>query len=197
MTIPQVKLHSSRLVYRNAQKADIPIFLEIFDSQTNLSARGQNKPQDEASWEKSFKSNENALYHVTICLPSGEQVGSTPVAGEIIGRMTLSQQNHLQRSSAFMIMLGTKYQGKGYGKEALIWLLEQGFCHQNLHKIKGEVFAWNEPAKRLYESIGFKIEGVERDCIFQGGAWQDNILMGMLESEWRERYGPKLGQNTS
>lgn len=45
---------------------------------------------------------------------------------------------------------------------------------------------YNEGAVRLYEKLGFKREGVEREAIFSNGKFWDIIELGMLEREWRE-----------
>lgn len=47
-------------------------------------------------------------------------------------------------------------------------------------------FGWNSGALRLYEKIGFKIEGRSRQALWHEGAWWDLIEFGMLEGEWWE-----------
>ncbi|OUQ08155.1 GNAT family acetyltransferase [Massilimicrobiota sp. An142] len=42
-----------------------------------------------------------------------------------------------------------------------------------------------------YEKVGFKHEGVLRDAIKDGDQYADDILMSILEDEWREMKSQK------
>lgn len=79
-------------------------------------------------------------------------------------------------------------QGKGYGSEAIKWVLEWGFLVAGLHRVSIGCFAFNEGARRLYERLGFVVEGRTREVAWKNGGWHDCIEMGMLEGEWREKY---------
>lgn len=57
-----------------------------------------------------------------------------------------------------------------------------------LHRMRIGCFSFNEGARRLYEQLGFVLEGRNREAVWKNGAWYDIIDMGMLEGEWRERY---------
>ncbi|KAH8915749.1 acyl-CoA N-acyltransferase [Atractiella rhizophila] len=196
MSIPQVTFYSARLVYRACRKEDIKTFLEIFDSHALLATWGESKPPTEALWEEAFKRFEKSPYFVAVCLPHTDTAATThpngdetPKSGQVIGYVALYEPQRITNISKFSIMLGSNYRGKGYGREALLWLLEKGFQHLNLHKIESGVASWNEPAKKLYASIGFQTEGVVRESIFMGGKWYDYHCIGLLQREWRERYG--------
>lgn len=78
------------------------------------------------------------------------------------------------------------YQGKGYGSEAIRWLLRFAFLTAGLHRVGISAFAWNTGAIRLYEKLGFKREGIQRDFMWFNGRWWDGINFSMLEDEWRE-----------
>ena len=39
---------------------------------------------------------------------------------------------------------------------------------------------------RAYEKVGFRREGVRREAVLDGTAYGDDILMAILEDEWRE-----------
>jgi RimJ/RimL family protein N-acetyltransferase len=79
-------------------------------------------------------------------------------------------------------------QGKGYGTEAIKWALEWAFLAGGLHRVGIGCFSFNEGARRLYERLGFVVEGRAREIVWKNGCWHDVIEMGMLEGEWRERY---------
>ena len=47
-------------------------------------------------------------------------------------------------------------------------------------------FFFNVRAEKCYLKAGFKREGVLRDAVLNGDEYADDILMSILEDEWRE-----------
>lgn len=45
---------------------------------------------------------------------------------------------------------------------------------------------FNVRAEKCYLKAGFKREGVLRDAVLNGDEYADDILMSILEDEWRE-----------
>lgn len=86
------------------------------------------------------------------------------------------------------------YQGKGYGSEAIRWGLNHAFKRAGLHKVRIRAFEWNDGAVRLYERIGFKHEGREREALWHEGRFWDSIEMGMIDREWWEMQKVPVGQ---
>ena len=64
--------------------------------------------------------------------------------------------------------------------------IDFAFEKLNLHRLELEVFSFNHRAERAYVSAGFKKEGVLRDAIMNDEKYADNIIMAMLEDEWKE-----------
>ncbi|GJM82041.1 N-acetyltransferase [Paenibacillus sp. HMSSN-139] len=56
--------------------------------------------------------------------------------------------------------------GKGFGSEAMRLILDYGFGVLALHRIELNVFDYNERAMHVYEKLGFKREGVQREALF-------------------------------
>lgn len=79
--------------------------------------------------------------------------------------------------------------GKGYGREALLRLLDFGFHSLDLHVIVLWVEADNNSAIQLYENIGFRKGGHMRELAFRNGARRDVLSMDILAWEFRERHG--------
>lgn len=77
--------------------------------------------------------------------------------------------------------------GKGYGYEAVRLLLDFAFSELNLHRVQLTVFNYNEPAIHLYEKLGFKAEGIYRECLHRDGQRHDMILYGILRREWEAK----------
>jgi len=77
--------------------------------------------------------------------------------------------------------------GKGLGKEAMELLLDFGFNELNFHRIQLNVISYNKVAIGLYESVGFKKEGIYREFIYRDGRRYDLLLYGMLRKEYAKQ----------
>ena len=57
----------------------------------------------------------------------------------------------------------------------LAWARERG-----LRRVELKVYAENEGARRLYERVGFQIEGQHRDLFHKGGRFSDALSMALI-----------------
>ncbi len=71
--------------------------------------------------------------------------------------------------------------GKGLAREALDLLLDYGFNQWELARVIAEMFADNEPARRLYERVGFQELGPG-----EPRRGRDVTLMQLDKSAWSE-----------
>lgn len=100
---------------------------------------------------------------------------------EIIGVARLMFIDWIGRTAELGIFIGeSDRRGKGLGTEAVSLLVGYGFQMLNLRKIWLKVSGNNVSARRVYELLGFKEEGVLRSHIWNDGAYQDVILMGLF-----------------
>lgn len=153
------------------------------------------KPQsreDASQWRKQLA--EKTLISVVVCLAPEHADGPDTLAGSDagtpIGLVSLYglQPNHARHRSAHVsIDVLPAYQRKGYGGEAIAWVLRWGFQVHGLHRIAIESFSHNEGAGRLYERLGFVPEARQREAMWFDGGWSDVLGFAMLEHEWRER----------
>ncbi|MGC5327936.1 GNAT family N-acetyltransferase [Brevibacillus sp. SYSU BS000544] len=105
---------------------------------------------------------------------------------EVIGDVAIQDIDSMNRNANIRIAIDhSEHQGKGYGKEALLLMLDYGFGILNLHRIELNVFSYNDRAIHVYEKLGFKREGVQRDALFYNHQYHDSILMSILEDEYR------------
>ena len=111
--------------------------------------------------------------------------------GEAVGEVVLNDIDTHNRSANFRIALfESKNFGKGYGSEATRLILGHGFGTLDLHRIELSVFAFNPRAIHVYEGVGFKREGIQRDALLWDGAFIDAVSMAMLKPEWLARNAP-------
>jgi diamine N-acetyltransferase len=74
--------------------------------------------------------------------------------------------------------------GQGSGRRILTEVLRIAFGELDAHRLFLDVFEDNSRARHLYESLGFKYEGVMRESAHRDGRWFNLHLMSMLESEY-------------
>jgi diamine N-acetyltransferase len=76
------------------------------------------------------------------------------------------------------------YPGQGTGRFILSGILNYVFRELKAHRLWLDVFETNLRAQHVYESLGFRREGVLREAIFRDGEYHTQILMSILEREY-------------
>jgi RimJ/RimL family protein N-acetyltransferase len=74
--------------------------------------------------------------------------------------------------------------GQGHGKMFLASLVDLIFTETDAHRIWLGVFPDNARARRAYEAVGFKAEGLARGSAFFGGVYRDELVMALVRPEW-------------
>lgn len=104
--------------------------------------------------------------------------------GTLIGEVWIGCEHPEMRVGDLSITIGDKSRwDKGYGTDTMRTVCRFGFDMMNLHRIELHVFSENLRARRAYQKVGFREEGVLRDGIFKYGHYMDDIVMGLLEGE--------------
>lgn len=106
------------------------------------------------------------------------------IAGTVQGvarvlRGELAMKRH---TGLYRMWLDDSVQGKGIGKKVLEYTLV--WCRQHrLHKLCLTVFSTNQIARRLYEKFGFITEGVQKEQVWLGEQFADEIFMAYFFDE--------------
>ncbi|MGC5774587.1 GNAT family N-acetyltransferase [Paenibacillus pabuli] len=184
--IPRL-LETKRIYLRPFESTDVNTYFPgLFDAEMRRLTGTQNsftRAQVERYIENAAQDDSRLM--LLIALQENDQ---------IIGDIALMDMHTKNRSAHIRIAIDqAEHQGKGYGSEALLLMLDYGFGICNLHRIELEVYAFNERAIRTYEKLGFLREGVRRDALYYNHQYHDAIQMSMLENEFRERHVSKLG----
>ena len=190
---------SPRLIYRAVEdtpedealmhtiQSDIVAFANSDTGLLKPMAKKESKKHKEFVAEKT-------LLGVIICLAPSTTNPPPPTPPVPIGCICLKapdagQEHH--RNSYISLDIIAPYQRRGYGTEAIEWVLDWGFKIAGLHRIGIENFSYNDGAQRLYERLGFVKEGVKRELLWYNGGWHDYVSWSMLEDEWRVRQEKK------
>ena len=103
---------------------------------------------------------------------------------ECVGEAVLNQWDPGNESCNFRIFIGPNGRDRGLGTEATRLIVGHGFERLGLHRISLEVYAFNPRARRAYEKVGFRVEGVLRESFRYNAEWIDATVMSILASEW-------------
>lgn len=110
--------------------------------------------------------------------------------GRIIGESVINEIDWKLRSANFRVGLyHTAERGKGIGTWVAEVTRDFAFEQLKLHRLELDVFSFNPRAEKTYLKAGFKREGVLRDAVMDGGQYADDILMAILEDDWRALRG--------
>lgn len=74
--------------------------------------------------------------------------------------------------------------GLGYGKRALQILIKKVFEEYSAHRFWLDVFEHNQRARHVYQSVGFKEEGILREVVKQEDKYSSLVIMSILENEY-------------
>ncbi|MBK6013603.1 GNAT family N-acetyltransferase [Streptomyces sp. MBT53] len=107
-----------------------------------------------------------------------------PATGELLGEVVLHEWDPSARSCTFRTLIGPRGRGRGIGTEATRLIVGHAFEQLGLHRIQLEVYGHNHRARRVYEKVGFVVEGVRREAMLRDGEWVDDVLMAILDHEW-------------
>lgn len=107
--------------------------------------------------------------------------------GRIIGESVINEIDWDLRCANFRIgIFQSTERGHGIGTWATEVTRDFAFEELKLHRLELDVYSFNPRAEKAYQKAGFQREGVLRDAIMDGDTYADDILMAILEDEWKE-----------
>ncbi|OGG58298.1 hypothetical protein A2853_00015 [Candidatus Kaiserbacteria bacterium RIFCSPHIGHO2_01_FULL_55_17] len=100
---------------------------------------------------------------------------------EAVGYVTIVFGKFRKVGETAYIVVGVRasHQGKGVGT-ALLTHAEEFARARDMHRMELEVFERNEGAIRLYEKLGYILEGRRREAVRTESGYSDIIWMGKL-----------------
>jgi len=135
------------------------------------------RKEDEEKWYESFNAMSDGVYNFAIERNDTRQY---------IGGCGINEVNQKSRHATIGILIGSEHQNMGFGTEAMQLLVDFCFMEMNMHKVKLHVFDFNKRAVRCYQKVGFQQEGLLKEELYRKGRYNDEILMGILKSDWEK-----------
>lgn len=178
-SIPVLK--GLKTILRLLRESDVDTLLRwINDEEVNqfLMSRLPMHEAGEREWVSALgKSDTNIVF------------GIETLDGTFIGTMGLHSINWIDRTAVSGTLIGEKeYQGKGYGTDAKMTLLNFAFMRLGLCKICSAVIAFNERSLAYTRKCGYVEEGRRRAQFFRKGERHDDVIFGLFLEDWLPRY---------
>lgn len=107
-------------------------------------------------------------------------------SGTVVGESVLLDHDPGNASIGFRIWISGA-RDRGLGTEATRLSVAHAFDRLGLHRVELEVYAFNPRARRVYEKVGFVLEGTKRQALRYADGWVDCHVMGILAREWRSQ----------
>jgi RimJ/RimL family protein N-acetyltransferase len=180
-------LISKNIYFRALQKEDLegPYFDWLNDFHVTRLMESGKYPNTRDAMLAFFEKNANSPNFVIFAV-------CELTTDKHVGNIKLGPINWLHRTTNFGLMIGDRSSwGKGYATEAMHLIVAYAFDRLNLNKINLGVVAENTAATRVYEKVGFVIEGRVRENFIVEGKALDSVIMGMTAREYYARKGEK------
>jgi len=103
------------------------------------------------------------------------------VGNEVVGWCDISPLKHegFRHCGELGMGIHKHYRGMGIGRQLITRTLQKA-KEIGLERVELEVFASNTPAIRLYERMGFKVEGIKKKARKIDGKYDDLIMMALF-----------------
>jgi RimJ/RimL family protein N-acetyltransferase len=170
---------TGELVTLRAQQEDdadtiyeIAAELATWELRSPAAPRPLPRPKFLAAFTKSLSSDEDDVWF------------AIEADAALIGRCGLFQFDHLARTAEVAIALHSSARGRGYGTDALRVLARFGFERHNFRRLHLVAIESNLGGLACYRKVGFVEEGRRREHCWVRGRYEDEVIMGLLRSEW-------------
>jgi len=104
--------------------------------------------------------------------------------GQVVGALSLKNISHSMGYGELGYGLAESHHGKGITTAALKLLIEKIFRETHLRRLLAFVHEENVASCRVLEKLGFQEEGLLREHYVINGAPVNEVLYGLLKSEW-------------
>lgn len=104
---------------------------------------------------------------------------------ELMGACGLCYLDWVNRSADFSIYLGydNLYIDDKYAIDAAKVMRNYGFGVLNLHRLWAEIYSIDEPKKKFFDKLGFKLDGEFRETYWYDSQWHSSLFYSLLSTD--------------
>ena len=173
-------LRGGKVGLRARHEADLPILqAELYDD-VAMRSRADSRP-----WRPISPGSPASPYRIVdptddVACFSVVQLDDNELAGEALlwGIDTHNRVAHIG------ISLRPGSRGRGLGTDVVRVLCDYGFAIRGLHRLQIETLADNAAMVHAATEVGFSLEGTLRRTAWVNGSFADEVVFGLLASEW-------------
>lgn len=180
MQVLQVNITGKRLELRPLMAENLELARQWVNDPPTARGLLRVLPVSQPEQEKWFQA---------ICGDPTRMVWAVFQGGDHIGTCGLYHLDLLHRKAEAWFLIGrAEARRKGLGREMAELLLAYAFNGLGLHKVYLHVGQDNLPAIKLYQALGFEIEGTLVDEYFLAGHFCDVLRMRLFAWQWRQTH---------
>jgi RimJ/RimL family protein N-acetyltransferase len=106
------------------------------------------------------------------------------VTKQFVGYVAASKIDYINSNAYVGIIFHKNFRGKGYYKEASILFYSYLFNEINLHKVYSGDLTYNSIAIENDKKIGFTVDGVMKEHIYQSGKYHDMYIVSLTKKDF-------------
>ena len=107
----------------------------------------------------------------------------------LVGSVNTHDTDQRHGNFSYGVAIFREHWRRGYATEAVKLLLRYYFCELGYYRVTAKVYEFNAASIAFHRHMGFKEEGRIRQSLFTSGKRFDELLFGMLGSEFMEKAG--------
>lgn len=191
---------SKRLVFRaiTSSEDDKATFNDLIGEPGTdaLGNSGIPLPSNRDVWNNVAKKiSDSSLLCAFVCLRDDTEASNHAAAGKAIGVISLSKPSLEVKTEYCVTKMGIfmaeASRRQGYAEEAVRWAIDWTFNYTRVHRFELQSSSYNTAAIKLWQKIGFTLEGRKRECVWFQRKWHDSVIFSLLEHEWDAMQGGK------
>jgi RimJ/RimL family protein N-acetyltransferase len=132
-------------------------------------------PEMQADWFRSLNDSSKSKRYA-LCIEGSEVI--------LIGMIRFDQIDKINHNMLVGLDVRLDHRGKGLGKKGFHLILDYAFNVLGMHKVSLYTADFNEIAKNMYLSLGFRQEGVFKEHLFRDGKYHDLIAMSLFKRDY-------------
>ena len=107
-----------------------------------------------------------------------------------IGLIRIDRYDRENKSICLGLDIQKEHRGKGHASKIYAQILDRSFKELGINRVWLLVASFNKRAIHIYEKIGMKHEGVQREALYRpeftsATGYHDYLMMSILRSEWK------------
>lgn len=116
--------------------------------------------------------------------------------GDLLAMGGLTNIDFIAKKAELYVFVNPQRHKQGIGQKATYLICKYAFEKLNLHKVYLHTNSSNIAAQKIYEKVGFKLEGIMREERPTSNGYEDRLYYGLLASDFDYNISPLVEINT-